>query len=880
MSSELNRAKAALALAKIKKRKTPNRDFVLSVDDTGQRVLQLPEQTEPESVFDRIQSVASYPADFVIQSAMKGGADLARGVASFPFDLAAEFTRPEIAERQAQTAERIRKAIPDVRGGRAGTDLGGVLAQYGAPAIGAYRGVTAALQNAPRAVQYIGGLLGATGADIAATVPDEASTIGTLIGAGPTQITPEDTPLSRRVKVGAETPFVALPIDAVGRGLSKAFVGRGELERGVGAALRESAIDREAAEQAIQAGLARQEVPGFQPTTGTLADDIGLLALERGVSTRPSYIQQQRENIEALSRATDEAVQTTGQPEALAEAARAVTARQTLQASEVVEQSKTALKKAEDDLSGEISAIQSLGSRDIKESASRQIDEGLRQELSSLNAEKNRLYDAIDPDGAIAINISPLATVAKEISTPKNPLQRSTTNKIKNFSGGIIDDILEAKKKGKPQSYKDLINVRSGLNAGIKQAMEQGEGAVVTSLRQLRNVVDEYTDALSQGRDDVGEFFGGTVDPSVAAAAKTATDYYKNTFAPRFKEGVGGRFRQDVRTGVATPTTTADPFLLGKTEAAEQLSLIIKESETKDVAEIAVQDYMVSVLARRISGQTPSQTIKNVKKFSDDFGPVLEQFPSLQKEVATLASTITAKSAKQGTLAKQVKDAEKALTLTEKEISQSALRYFTNSDADEAIQKIFNSSNPSREIEDLLSRINGDIAAKNGLKAAVRDEVSRLVRAPGSEGFDVTVNRINRFLNTSKYQKAIGKLFEPDELAKINTVKNRLNELRKIDQRTTLNSITGQIAADSEKVRTLLAAYYGIVKGRGVFMISRMVGNLVRGAPAKDVAADVLARAMIDPELALRLMQKNTAENNRKLGLYLTNNVFGESLDE
>ena len=72
----------------------------------------------------------------------------------------------------------------------------------------------------------------------------------------------------------------------------------------------------------------------------------------------------------------------------------------------------------------------------------------------------------------------------------------------------------------------------------------------------------------------------------------------------------------------------------------------------------------------------------------------------------------------------------------------------------------------------------------------------------------------------------------------------------------------------TEQARILVAAYFGITKGRGIFTITRWVSNLIKGPDAEKRVARMLTETMLDPEraaAALKAMPKNADPNANQI---------------
>ena len=856
-----------------------------------------------------------YPSDFITQSILKGGSSALRGLASLPFELAGK----------DELAKDVREVIPEFTGGRAGTDVGGTVVQYLAPGMAGYRAGSAAAKaiSQSKLGKYIGGLLGAGAADAAVTVPEDASTIGNIIGYGPTQVTPETSPLERRAKVGAETLVLGPAVDAalavpraVGSAISKAGGGNAlarEFQRQVSdkAAAEKNLFDflasqniqpAESLEQlARQRGLGRsQNISGYSPTVAEIAQDRGISALQKTVDRSGSMIERKQKNLDILSEEAKAFSDTSGD---VFEAARQVSKYvddTTEKALQRAKQSEESLVSAEDSLTGEIAAIAGASPRSVQETASENLASAINRENLRLSSEVDRLYKSIDPDGSLKIDITPLSRVADDIRKATSELSGSRKEETLKYGKSIfkdIDDSIDVQKaKNKQQTYRDLIGLRGRVNAQIGNAFKDNAQDAVKDLTRIRETIDKYTEQLEnfankkvtkqtgeKAPTTFSQFFDD-IPADAARAAKEANDFYKNVYVPKFKQSLGRDFVKKSKSGDLYETKTGGMFLLGPTEGARQLSRIISDSPDREFAEKAVRDFMVSQLAQVVVDKSGKVIPKTARQFSRKYAPILDNFPDVKKEVDSLAENFATKSYKVGTLQNEVKKAHEALNLSQKEKTTAPIKFFLddvfdNVEPDVVMQRIFSSERPDAAIKDLLSRFEGNNQFKESLKANVRDYIVSVIKNPAT-GDTVSVERIMKVVDSPKTARALDAIFSPSEIAKLNAVKNKLKQLNKVEAEKTLPKGTLRTKSAAESARLILASLYGIIKGRAIFTISRMISDKFRNLTAEQAAEEILSRAMLDPELALLLLKRDTEKTRGLLSGYIANNIVGDEPEE
>ena len=849
-------------------------------DDQGQNVINL-----------GYNPITSGPLE---QSIMKAGSGILRGVGSLPFDLYAKTGLPG-AEGSADIADTIRKTIPTVKGGLPGTDTGGAVIQYGAPGMTAFK--AAQFANAPKAVNYASGLLGSAASDVAVSVPGETTSLGDLIG-GPTAIQPTDDALTERLKVGSEVLVAGPVVDTVlspFRFLGSKLPTKKNIEKEIPELLQTPGnifLDPKKATAELENVVNRSEIPGYNPTTGVASGDTMGIATERAISSRPEMVQRMIKNVGAIG---DEAKNISSSTGNIADTASAVKdARQidlrTAESNVIKTEQNYEVAKSE--LDSQIAKYNN-STRSSQESASRTLDNQLQNELLVLNKQKKDLYDAIDPNGTLEVDLSLLKKAADFIRKPKAPLKTAEADAVQTFGGGIfkaIDNAIEAQAKGNRSSYKELIDLRANVNDAINQAYKNDSAVAAKSLEKIRGTIDKYTENLAsfnQGQKIVPEGF--TAIPSDAAeAAVKANDFYKNIYAPKFKDGLGGKWADDTVSNKNLQTKTAQKFLLGPTEGAEQLRNIINNAQNPEVMEAQVREFMIGELAQRAFKGKGEVAPTQIYEFMKRYDSILDQFPGLKSEIVNLRTTLKGQADKTTGLAKAVVNAKNNLKQTQSDANKSAFKYFTDLQPEDAVSKILSSQNPTVELAKLKNIISKNPEAQLGLKAGLRDEIyNRVINtkgatATGDEIQVASLAKLNKLLTQPKFQKVLSGIFNKSEMDALNRVRQRVTELDRINIQTTSGSSTNPLQQDSKRIKTVLASVYGIVKGRGVFAISNWFGDMIRGGTADEVGEKLLTKAMLDPEFALIMLKADTKQNQLAARAYLLNNypeVFeGEDL--
>ena len=177
-----------------------------------------------------------------------------------------------------------------------------------------------------------------------------------------------------------------------------------------------------------------------------------------------------------------------------------------------------------------------------------------------------------------------------------------------------------------------------------------------------------------------------------------------------------------------------------------------------------------------------------------------------------------------------------------------------------------------------------------GIKAALREWVwnkstsnqARTLPVP-EDIYELSRYQVNKLLNNNSTRKALNELFTKNEMSVLDNVKNKLNEMDNINAQITTGSPTAVIEKAVDRVRVIMASYYGIVKGRGISAISKFVMQAL-GFKPKELAAKVLTDAMLDPELAKKMLLRATTKNDEmmsnRMRLYVTNNLLTKEQEE
>lgn len=808
------------------------------------------------------------------------------GVATLPLDLyGAEETAEEFrgAIPRAPTKPGVPGVIEDVTSG---------VLQYGVPGGAAAKGAGTALTKASPMVRRFGQAFAAALADFAVTDPDSAASIGSILGVGPTAIGPEDTGLEKRAKIGAEAAGLAAAVEPaaalamrvgrpIGQGVKTLISPSGKAEEMAARAMQESAINPERALGELES-LPPQE--GVKPTTGVASGDPGLIALEKGAAQSQEsgamFAQRKRENIAATTEQLQSVTKGEGSPEQAASYFEGVHQDALEAATRQADAADKALRTARVESDNAIAEFSRRAG--VSEDASTVIDATLRSELDRLTKRKSELFGRIDPNRKVPVSYARVGAAVKRALRQDGPLDQ-TAKKLPSFMEDLKQAVEAAKPKtsgkSKPITFGDLNDLRPDISAAIKQARAAGEGGVVRRLNELKEALEEEAVHLAKEGTQAG------------LAADEAVTFFREEFAPKFRDGVGGQLARNIRSGAnLPPTATARKFLRtkdGSREAAQDLVRIISDAPTAETARAAARDYLTSEIAHQLRNAKGATSVQMFDEMTGRYKEALNALPELRQELRAYRTKLVGASDKTTQLERQVDQARDAAKKTQKELQLSATRYFVGADPVVSIQRVFNSPNPSSAMMELVSKARQDKSgsAMQGLRSAVDAyldiKLTSVKVPPGADTFAVRLNEVEKLFKTPKIQGAMRRLYSAPEMNTLKRVRDQLRMLDRINESVTAGSPTAMNqAAIANRARVLLASIYGIVRGRGVFMVSKWLGDIL-GRNPQPIAKKMLDDALLDPELGAALLRKDIGKaQQERLRTYITNNLLSVEGDE
>lgn len=366
----------------------------------------------------------------------------------------------------ANTAEKIARAAGEGVGYAvapeaviAGLGRAGVLTDAAVQATAPYIGRSASAGDFA-ANAAVGGAAGA-GAQVAGdAVPEQyrpLAEFGGGLAAGGVAAAATALPAVVRAGVRAGEEYFS-PLSAAGR------------ERMAADTIKRDATNPYAVREALDAGT-REIVPGSAPTTGQMTGDMGLLSLERGVATRnPAEFNARRAEQNAARTTALGGLQPETGPEAVVAALRKNLAD--------IDARTTAAQ--EEAANGARTATAAMGGRGTPEGYGATIRQGISEAETAAREQERALWNAIDPDNSLVLNVDETRKLAREI-----PKQMPKT--AKPLEGEERQIFIAAARMPSVAPFNELTALRSRVSTAMKKELrENGQSPVYARLSQLR----------------------------------------------------------------------------------------------------------------------------------------------------------------------------------------------------------------------------------------------------------------------------------------------------------------------------------------------------------------------------------------------------------
>jgi hypothetical protein len=641
-----------------------------------------------------------------------------------------------------KASQAVSSNLPEVEATRPESIAGEIL-QYAVPGAGSYRAASGLLVNAPRIARTAGPAIAAIASDFAVTNPDTATTLGTALERGPTQIEATDNPFQRRAKVAAESAVATAGLAAMLSGVPALYrLGRRVVSAraDVDAVLREQLRDVYSKGQVSQSGNdaideardALAELISTRQQYNRLAEEVGptqaILQIDEemrpfvagNVQVTPGeYLAARNINVGGLE--TYYAVSGTEQARA-ASAARRESTRQSLgetlgrgqgemgRLRDIAEgrraESANLVQRLYDDVlnargRAEQNYEAALGRsdellRDADElEAAGRIDAAARAEREAASQVRDTLYGAIDPQGRIPLGTGTLDRAYSSL-TIDGQLTEELSRDISGF--GKLQAVLNRVRRQDRMSYGDVLDIQRVMS-GIIRSANKNNSAFTEDLINFRNTVrDEYLAEVERS------------SPLAAEIAQSARQFMAEDFSPRFRRLAGQVFDSELRRAEGTGSRRIVQSFINKGATGDEDAAILNrilmgtQVDEQTVARIAqaagVQDLPLGRAELRTRTQGAYEQSVN--------------------DVADYYTAMLATNLRRATAASPQSRAQAARSFIEQ--YSNSIRQFQRGDG----------SNPVlQSLEDVASRLEGSSTSAETLRSIDR-VANRVGRMAGS----------------------------------------------------------------------------------------------------------------------------------------------------
>lgn len=385
-----------------------------------------------------------------------------------------------------------------------------------------------------------------------------------------------------------------------------------------------------------------------------------------------------------------------------------------------------------------------------------------------------------------------------------------------------------------------------------KARLENAPPARIDNLRSLQDTITRQT-------EDIPEY-------------AEANRFYNEEYAPVYgrEAGEAYKFRQDVNKDrlnrtASPPSETAGRFLVaGSPEKTEALQRIFLTMQDPTKAQFAARQYLMADLAEKnvIDAKTGFLRPNTIRNWALKNQNTLDAVPGLKKEVSDLLARADKGERLGGKFAAELKQARQNQNITEAQINRSAFRSVVDADPDKAVASIMaDPTSSGQKLRQLVALTKGDDAARNGLKAAVRDYIidratttANQNLVPGDERGPVSFAKLTNLFN--EHEKELAEVFDPDEMNTLRVghkalqLANRDNvRATRVGSNTAENIVDRLTNTDLGKGIEAFARFkFGLLKAGGLKATARRLASGIGKDEANEITR-LVERATVDPEL-------------------------------
>ena len=535
--------------------------------------------------------------------------------------------------------------------------------------------------------------------------------------------------------------------------------------------------------------------------------------------------------------------------------------------------------------------VRAQGGAANRERAAQDLDKTLVEDtLKPRTTEKNRRFEeAATAAGGREVRSDSVVSIAQDIErqvsdlVPQNlAVPTEFTTRLKKLAQrteqrdtGVLDargnPISRSETTGGTVQINDLTGIRPHVKRLESKARASGNFALADNLGRLRSAANREIDALAER--------GGPGSEEMAAAQQ----FYREEYAPFFKQGTGGKLKEkvdkaDLARTEAPASSTANMFLFvsgkgGATEAAADLERILSIAPNRAAGVDAAKRYLMADLASKIS-PTGKTNINVVRKWMQANEPALSQVSGLRKEFDQFLNDLVNHRELESEIGRQLdvfkSDLKQAINdqrITEGEIRRNKLSLLIDKDPQSAVEGVMRSGDKAKAMKQIMNEFKDDPEATKAWQTAVADWIRNRAstsRPTTGEAGDVpSWPKVHELVDDPSYQAALAEVYKdsPDAMLALRQVHESLKPFQSLNVRATARSDTAENLSSLEQpLEIWFRFHFGHLKAGGIMKTLRMVRRMFSGADAVD---QLMTRAQLEPELAqhiLRLKDTGPAE--------------------
>ena len=421
-----------------------------------------------------------------------------------------------------------------------------------------------------------------------------------------------------------------------------------------------------------------------------------------------------------------------------------------------------------------------------------------------------------------------------------------------------------------PKPLREITGIRNSLTDDWRVAKDAGRW-------NEARIIQEYIDALDSYVDDIMPDALRERWEAARLARKEQADRFERpqtaiaqTLARR--EGQYARPNSDV----------VEDFIPSNEGNLTDFQAFTREVGQNSRAREAVRDQILADVERQKLLGKPEA----LDAYLDQYSQVFREFPGLKQEL-TQAGT-----AQRGVEA--AKTAESAVLATlGPQGKGSVAKYlkFGDERAEDAMRQVMRSPHPGQTADELLRFVNDAPQAVGGARKAFWEIMSKSARRKGETTADFSGTQpwmpraLKGFLDNPAANAVAERLYRdnPEHLQNLKTIAEALQKVDlRLRARAPNTSGTGQIVNSGLSVPTLQSCLFAVRRGQiGVpYLVTHLLVSLfnrARNSAMTKAAERLLDDALLDPDLAARLLKENNPANRAALRRHAKNWTVNEA---